>query len=429
MLRDRSLLALLAAEVVSMTGSQMTWLALPWFVLVSTGSATRTTLVVAAELVGLALLGLPGGRLLARLGARRTMLVCDGARAPLMAVIPALHFADALSFPALLVVAFALGCLSAPYFAAQKLIVPELLGEDEKRVSEANALFQAATRTTILLGPVVGGVLIGLIGAANVLLVDAVSYLVAFGLVAGFLPRKQHAVTDEEPQGILTGLRFLRRDRLLRIWWPTFALGDAAWTAFFVTVPVLVVSRFGKDAAIAGWLIASFGVGAVIGNALAYRVLIKRFDGLSIIAACIMGQALPLWLLPLPLPAWALSAAIAASGVANGLVNPSLHAISTLRIPPALRPTVMTTVMVVWALVNPLGLFAAGPVLDAFGTTPVLVGFAAVQTAMMAVAALASGRERARRQPEAGESEAPYGVAAENGGRLGHAVEPQAVKR
>jgi MFS family permease len=397
---QRGLVALLAAEVVSTTGSQMTWLALPWFVLVTTGSATRTTLVVAAELVGLALLGLPGGKVLARLGARRTMLLCDGARAPMMAVIPALHFADALSFPALLAVAFALGCLSAPYFAAQKVVVPELLGEDEELVSRANALFQAATRTTILLGPVIGGVLIGVFGAANVLLIDAASYLVAFGLVAAFLPRTKPAPPEAEARGIMAGLRFLVGDRLLRVWWPTFALGDAAWTAFFITVPVLVVSRFGKEAAIAGWLIASFGVGALIGNALAYRVLIKRFDGLSIIAACIMGQALPLWLLPLPLPAWALSAAIVASGIANGLVNPSLHTISTLRIPPTLRPTVMTTAMVVWALVNPLGLFLAGPVLDAFGTTPVLVGFAAVQTAMMAVAALASTRERGRRRSE-----------------------------
>jgi hypothetical protein len=103
---------------------------------------------------------------------------------------------------------------------------------------------------------------------------------------------------------------------------------------------------------------------------------------------------LPLWLLPLPLPAWALSVAIVASGVANGLVNPPIHSISTLRIPAALRPTVMTAAMVLWALVNPLGLLAAGPVLDAFGTTPVLVGFALTQTLMMGVVGLAAARER-----------------------------------
>jgi MFS family permease len=400
LLRDRSIVALLAAEVVSTTGAQMTWVALPWFVLVTSGSATRTTFVVAAEVIGLALLGLPGGKLLGRLGARRTMMVCDAARAPLMTVIPILHWTGGLSFAVLLAVAFALGAFAAPHFASQKVIVPELLGEDEERVTEANALFQAATRTTLLAGPALAGVLIGILGATSVLLIDAATYVVSFVLVAGFVPHRRPAPQEDEHRSLRAGFRFVARDRLLRVWWPAFALGDAAWTAFFVAIPVLVLTRFGHHPGIVGWLIASFGVGAVVGNAISFRFLTRRFEGLAVIAACAMGQAAPLWLLWLPLPAVALSALIFASGIANGLVNPSLHAITTLRVPPPLRPNVFATSMVGWALVNPLGLFITGPVLDAFGTTPVLIGFAAVQTVMMAVVATASARELGRRRLE-----------------------------
>jgi len=400
LLRDRSLLALLAAEVISTTGGQMTWLALPWFVLVTTGSATQTTFVVAGEVIGLALLGLPGGRLLGRIGARRTMILCDGARAPLMLVIPILHWTGGLSFALLVAVAFGLGALSAPYFAAQKVIVPELLGEDEKQITEANALFQAATRTTMLAGPAIGGILIGIIGATSVLLIDAGTYVVAVVLVAGFVPRREPIAQEDEHRSLGAGFRFIARDRLLRVWWPAFALGDAAWTAFFISVPVLVLTRFGHHAWIAGWLIASFGVGALIGNVVSFRFLARRFDGFAVIAAFVLGQAAPLWLLWLKFPAAGLSALILASGIANGLVNPSLHAIMTLRVPPPLRPTVLTTSMVGWAVVNPLGLFVTGPVLDAFGTTPVLIGFAAIQTAMMAVVGLASLRELVRRPLE-----------------------------
>jgi hypothetical protein len=88
LLADRRLAALLAAEVVSTTGAQMTWVALPWFVLVTTGSATKTTFVVAAEVIGQRVLGLPGGRLLGGSAGGRTMLLCDGVRAPLMTAIP-----------------------------------------------------------------------------------------------------------------------------------------------------------------------------------------------------------------------------------------------------------------------------------------------------------------------------------------------------
>ena len=70
----------------------MTWLALPWFVLVTTGSATRMSVVVGAELVGLAALGIPGGAVLRRIGAWRTMVLADAVRAPLMLAIPALHW-------------------------------------------------------------------------------------------------------------------------------------------------------------------------------------------------------------------------------------------------------------------------------------------------------------------------------------------------
>src|SRR5919204_1763540 len=402
MLRDRRLLALLCAETVSTTGAQMTWLALPWFVLLTTGSATRTSFVLASEIVGMALLGLPGGSLLPRLGARRTMILCDTVRAPVAALVPVLHSTGALSFPVLPAVAFGLGAATAPYFAAQKVVVPELLGEDEQLVTKANALFQVATRTTLLAGPVLAGVLIGVIGATSVLLVDAATYVVSVVLVAGFVPRRERAEEPPERRNIRAGLRFIFGDPLLRVWTFAFALGDAAWTAFFVAVPVLVLSRFGHDPQIAGWLFASFGVGAVIGNLLSYRWLAPRVDGLTIFATCIVAQVLPLWLLSLPLPAAGFSAVILASGIGNGLVNPSLHAIMTLRIPEPIRPMVMTTKMVIWALFNPLGLVVAGPVLDAFGTTPVLVGFAATQTVTMAAAAIVAARDRIRRRPPAG---------------------------
>jgi MFS family permease len=395
MLRSRPVVALLVAEVVSVTGAQMTWLALPWYVLVTTGSATKMSVVVGAELLGVAAFGVPGAKVLGRLGARRTMMLCDGVRGPLMLVIPVLHWADALSFGVVVAVAAGLGALGAPYFTAQRVIVPELLGEDEAVISKANALFQGATRATMLLGPVLGGLLIAFISAPAVLLVDAATYVVAFALVAVFLPRRARLPEPGEPTGIRAGLRFLVREKVLRVWTPIFALGDTAWTAFFVSVPVLVVVEFDADPKIAGWLIASFGIGAVVGNFVAYRVVLPRMDGMTTIAAFAMGQALPLWLLSFGFPWWVYGGALVVSGVANGLVNPSLHTLMTLRIPPTLRPTVMTAMTMVFVLVQPLGVFGAGPVLDEFGPRPVLVAFAAVQTVAMALVVVVSLRARA----------------------------------
>jgi MFS family permease len=397
-LRSTALRALLTAEVISTTGAQMTWVALPWFVLITTGSATRMSVVMAAEAIGLAAVGFPSGRLLNRLGARRTMLLCDGLRGPLMLVIPVLHWADALSFGLLAGVAFALGALSAPYFAANRMILPELLGEDETVVSQANALFQGATRITLLLGPVTAGVLIGVIGAPSVLVVDAATYVVAVLLVGLFLPATTPVRADGEDRGVLAGLRWVSREPLIRTWRFCLIVGDIAWQAIFVAIPVLVVARYDSDPRVVGALFAAFGVGAVLGNTVAFR-LVRQIDGLRLIARAALAQALPIWLLMLHLPAVAAVGVLFASGLANGLINPSLHAIVTLRIPPALRGTVMTSLMTLYALAMPIGILGAGPLLDAFGVDPVFAAAAAVQTLTMAGVAVAAQRARAAERP------------------------------
>jgi predicted MFS family arabinose efflux permease len=366
----------------------MTWLALPWFILVTTGSATRMSVVVGAELVGLAALGIPGGAVLRRIGAWRTMVLADAVRAPLMLAIPALHWLGSDAFAPIVVLAFLLGALAGPYFAAQKVIVPELIGEDEAVVGQANALFQGATRITMLLGPVLGGVLIAAVSAPWALVVDAATYLVSATILLTLVPRPKAAPPTEEDVGVRRGLRFLVREPLLRLWVPIFALGDTAWTAFFVSIPVLVVARFDADPETAGWLLAAFGLGAVLGNVLAYRVLLRRIDGLRLIALFVLGQAAPLWLL-VTYPSAPLAAlALGLSGVANGIVNPPIHSLLTLRVPPPLRPSVLTVQMIVFGLAQPLGVFGVGPVLDEFGPQPVLVAFAVVQTVAMSLIAV-----------------------------------------
>jgi MFS family permease len=234
-LRIGSVRALLAAETISTSGAQMTWVALPWFVLTTTGSATRMSVVIAFEAIGIALAGFLGIRVLNRLGARRTMLLCDACRGPLMLAIPLFHWAGGLSFGVIAAVAFAIGAFTAPHFAAQRVIVPELVGEDEGVVSQASALFQGANRVTLLLGPPLAGVLIGFIGAPAVLVVDAATYAVSVFLLAVFVPAtKPLPPAEEEDRGFRAGLRWAGRDPLFRAWRFSLIVGDMAWQAIFI---------------------------------------------------------------------------------------------------------------------------------------------------------------------------------------------------
>jgi predicted MFS family arabinose efflux permease len=143
------------------------------------------------------------------------------------------------------------------------------------------------------------------------------------------------------------------------------------------------VQRFDSDPKIAGILFAAFGAGAVCGNFLSFRYLAQRFSGLRLVAFSVPFQAAPLWVLPLHVPAWVLALAIFASGVGNGVANPTIHSLFTLRLPPTVRAKGMTAMMTMWGIFQPLGLLVAGPALSTVGVMPVLVGFAAVQTLTM----------------------------------------------
>jgi MFS family permease len=109
-------------------------------------------IVLAVELAPVAILGIPSGTVISRWGARRVMVVSDFVRTPLLASIPILHALGWLSFPVLLALVALIGVFLAPYYASQRLILPELVGDDERTVAQANAILEGAQRATSLLG-------------------------------------------------------------------------------------------------------------------------------------------------------------------------------------------------------------------------------------------------------------------------------------
>src|SRR5215218_2823960 len=298
LLRDRRLAALLGAEVISSIGTQMTWLALPWFVLRTTGSPQRMTWVLIAEIVPIALLGFWGGAIAARLGTRRTMLICDIARVPLLGAIPLLHSLGLLPFPVLLALVAASGVFIAPYMGVQRAVVQELVGEEHGDVASATALFQAANRVTILIGPPLAGLLIAFIGAANVLYVDAATFLVSFLLLLLFV-HPPEVPAEEDARGVLAGVRFLFGDRLLRVWTPALTLLDVCWTLFFASLPVLVVTKYDADAHILGWLFGALGGGALVGALVALR-MVRRVAPLVQTSVSFLCQMAAVWAVAVP---------------------------------------------------------------------------------------------------------------------------------
>jgi predicted MFS family arabinose efflux permease len=337
-------------------------------------------------------LGFWGGAIAARIGTRRTMLICDLARAPLLAAIPLLHELGQLSLPLLLALVAASGVFLAPYFGVQRAVVPELVGEEHADVARLTALFQAANRLTIFLGPPAAGVLIGTIGTAQILYVDAATYLVSFVLVGLFVHPPEVALPADE-RGVLAGARFLFRDRLLRVWTPAFTLLDVAWQLLFASLPVLVVTHYGASAHILGWLFGGLGGGAIVGALLALRVA-PRLDPLTLGPAAFVCQMAAMWVLAIPAPWFVPMTAMVAGGFCMSLVNSPIQALMMLRIPRHLRPQAMASFGVFNCVGSPIGLIVAGVALTHYDARAVLAVVLSLQTVAIATIVAAAIAER-----------------------------------
>src|SRR5205823_232365 len=256
--------AIVGAELVSSVGSSMTVLALPWFVLVTTGSATKLGLVLGIGSIPFVTLPVPAGSLIARIGARQTMVIADAARLPLLAAIPALYSLHALSFPLLVVLVALTNVFTAAHMPAPRLLLAEVVGEEESVVARVNAYLDGAQTTAPLVGSALAGTLIAALGASNVLYVDAATFGVAAIAVGLFVPRTK-PIAEAEARGLLAGVRYILRNRLLVVLCVSTLTMEVFFTLFLTTLPVFAYSYYDQNARIAGVFYAAMGAGALLG--------------------------------------------------------------------------------------------------------------------------------------------------------------------
>jgi predicted MFS family arabinose efflux permease len=196
-----------------------------------------------------------------------------------------------------------------------------------------------------------------------------------------------------DDRGMLAGVRFLMRDRLLRVWTPAFTLLDTGWQLLFASLPVLVVTHYHADPHVLGWLFGGLGGGALVGAFVAMR-LVRRVEALTLGSAAFVCQIASLWALALPAP-WAVAfLGMVSGGFFMSLVNSPTQALVMLRIPRHLRTQAIGTFGVFNCVASPIGLLLAGQALARYDARSVLVVVLSMQTLAIAVFIAAALSER-----------------------------------
>lgn len=335
-MRNRTgLVALLTADVISAVGTRMSIVAIPWLVLVTTGSAAKMGLVAGLEMLCYVLSATFAPPLADRIGLRRTSVAADVGCTLAMAGVATLSDSGFLPIVALV---GCVGALSGVGDRAKHVLLRPMAELAGARMVRVTAGYEGLTRAATLVGAPVGGVLVFWLGATGAIWVDCVTFAVCAVIVRTFVrPPAQPVGTRPAHERYLTalwgGARRLWSDRLLvGMLGIVFATNVFSQASMSVFIPVWVSETLGTPAAL-GLVLGAFAAGAVVGN-LVFTGLAPRLpQRLTFLIGAVVGGVPRLLVLGVSEELSVVLVVTFLSGLGVAAINPILGALLYERVP------------------------------------------------------------------------------------------------
>ena len=302
---SRDLRLLIGGNLVTALGTQIALVALPYQVYTETQSAFLTGLLGAVELVPLVAMSLLGGALADRTDRRRLLLGVQVGVATAATLLAVLSYSGEPPLWTLYVLGGALAGFGAVQSLVRGAIVPNVVAPEHLR--SALALSFGLNQVMYVVGPAVGGIIIGVAGVGTAYVIDAVTCLAMVFAALALSPQPPiGADLQDRPSirgSIGEGLRYVRSSQALT---GSFAIDLMAMTfgmprALF---PVLAVSVYDAGPEGTGLLFAAVSAGAVVAALTTGWLAHARFLGRIVLwavaawglAIALAGFAGSLWL-------------------------------------------------------------------------------------------------------------------------------------
>lgn len=372
--RRLPLFALVGAYLVSGIGTAMSAVAIPWLVLVTTGSAAATGLVGFAQMAPYVVFQVMSGPLIDRIGLRRAFLAGNALAGCAVCAIPALYASGALPLGLLAGLGAIAGAARGVADSATTPMIPPLTALARTATERAIGLYSAANRTAMLVGMPLAGVVIAVAGPATAVLADGVSFLAGVAVVAAAVPPFPRSPARAAPMRLRgffgelgEGLRFLRSDRLLLAVVALVVvtnLLDEALTSVFL--PVWAHDRVHRPEAL-GLVGGLSGVGMLVGVSIAAWLGPRLPRWLTFALGNLLSAAPPFF----ALAGWdtlvPVGIVFAACGVFGGMPNPIIGAVQFERIPEHLQTRVLGAIKASAWVGVPFGALLGGALTQATG--------------------------------------------------------------
>lgn len=372
--------AFFIGSAISYVGDMLTLLAIPWFVLQTTGSVTQTGITAFFSTLPAVFSAFFGTTIIDRLGYKRTSVTGDILNGVTVMLIPLLYLTAGLAFWQLLALVFLGGLLRSPGLTARASLVPDLAELASMRLERANALWDGINRVSGLIGAPLAGVLIAVIGTSNLLWLDAISFAISAVLIGLAVPSTLTgpAVKEEEESYLAKlweGVRFIWRDSFILTIVATAMITNLLDSAFFSVIEPAYIRQIFHSAVPLGIIVAALGGAAFVGT-LIYAAIGHRLPRRLTLGLCYtMGGATRYFVFLFPLLPLLITWHVIA-GLFIGPINPLLDTVMQERLPATMRARVFGTVSAGVLAGIPLGTFAGGFVAAWIGlrTTILIIG-------------------------------------------------------
>jgi DHA3 family macrolide efflux protein-like MFS transporter len=381
-LANRNFILVWQGQMVSQMGNQAFAVAMMFWLLQATGSASLMGVLMTLSLLPGVLLGPFGGALADRLPRLRIVIGSDlinGVVMLALALTLYLTGRPAVIVPMLCVVAVVNGVSRAVFIPALNALIPDLV--PASRLPVANSLNQFSIQAFTILGQGIGGVIYALLGAPLLFLVNALSFLFSAGCSSFVDP----ALTRHEGAGdlatavrrfrsdIAEGFAFVRKTPGLM----GFMLTEAAYNLFmmpiFVLLPFYVQDYLHEGPEWYGFLLASVSVGAVLGFVVTGMLHLAGRTRSWFVAVLLTLSPTPFLAISLAVSKPVVLILAAAIGATSAMVN--IYALSILQAttPPELRGRVVGLLGTVTGALTPVGMLLGGVLGDLSGKNIPLV--------------------------------------------------------
>jgi predicted MFS family arabinose efflux permease len=372
LLRQRNFRLFWTGESISEVGNSVTIVVIPLVAIDTLHASTFiVTLLTAMVWLPWVIIGIPAGAWVDRLPPRPVMLASDAISVAVYASVPVAAWCGVLTVAQLIAVTLIAGAASVFFNSAYQVLLPGVV--DEADLTEGNAKLLGSREVAQIGGPGLGGLLAQAAGPVTGLLADAVSFAVSFCcLTAMQQPRDRRS--GDAAGGVLDGLRFAWRDPYLRAMTAFSSLGNLALTGVDALLVVFLVRTVGLSSAGAGLVMASLGVGGVLGALLARPLGRRLGTARAMLIAIPAGECFAL-LLPLadkgPRLAFA-SAALVGAGSVVVIANVIFDSFMQTYVWPDILGRVTSATRAVMFAMMPVGALLAGVLATALGVRAAL---------------------------------------------------------